>query len=237
MGFYSDFAGHYERIFPFRRAVLDYVAARLPAAGSWLDVGCGGGGLCGALAAAGRPALGIDLDPGMVAAAAAAHPAATFRVLDMADLDLLPAAACAGVGCLGNVLPHLPAAAMPDFLAAVRRRLRPAGRWILQMVHYDPLLGRRSHDFPVLEFPAEGLRFFRGYRDIAPEGLRFVTRLEQRGRVLFAGEARLTPLTVARCLALHRAAGLTLLEHHADFAGSPFLPEASGGMVLVFAAG
>ena len=43
MAFYTDFAGHYEKIFPFRKGVLTFLDERLPPKGRVLDIGCGNG--------------------------------------------------------------------------------------------------------------------------------------------------------------------------------------------------
>ncbi len=65
MAFYSDFSGHYEKIFPFREGVFSFLDQRLPTSGSVLDVGCGTGGYCSALMESGRSCVGLDLDAGM----------------------------------------------------------------------------------------------------------------------------------------------------------------------------
>ena len=78
-----------------------------PAGPAVLDVGCGDGALLPHLLRAGADAgryLGIDLSARMVAAAAAAHPAATFR---RAARLLRPSAPLAG-GTLTPPLPRLP---------------------------------------------------------------------------------------------------------------------------------
>ncbi len=75
MAFYADFAGHYDKIFPFRPAVAAFLDHWMPATGRILDVGCGTGSYCAALDKTGRQTLGIDLDPGMIGEAA-------LRILD-----------------------------------------------------------------------------------------------------------------------------------------------------------
>lgn len=53
-----------------------------------VDVGCGGGRAVGELAARGVRAIGLDLDPAMLEAAAARWPAGEFRVADATALPL-----------------------------------------------------------------------------------------------------------------------------------------------------
>jgi hypothetical protein len=164
-----------------------------------------------------------------------ANPAAEFRELALERLDALPAGEFAGVFCIGNVLAHVSAAELPRFLEMVRRRLQPGGVWIFQTVNFDRLTGRDTFDFPVIEAPEQDLVFERRYRDIRPDGLRFLTRLTIAGREHFAGEVKLYPLRTREAEQRHREAGFLLRDHLADFAGSAFDPERSGGSVFVFA--
>lgn len=76
---------------PFEGWFLDRVAA-LAHGRPVVDVGCGAGTAAGALAAAGADVFGIDVSPGMVAAAQARYPGVDFSVGDLRRL-LRPAAA------------------------------------------------------------------------------------------------------------------------------------------------
>jgi 2-polyprenyl-3-methyl-5-hydroxy-6-metoxy-1,4-benzoquinol methylase len=135
MSFYSEFAEHYETIFPFREEVHAFLRQSFPEAGRRiLDAGCGTGDYCGRFAAEGFEACGVDLDPAMIKAARMRYPAATFHCLDMMEI--------AGLGsafdlmfCIGNTAAHLPQAAFARFVQAVKGILRPGGRWIFQVVN------------------------------------------------------------------------------------------------------
>jgi SAM-dependent methyltransferase len=234
MAFYSDFAGHYEKVFPCRDATFQFLDERLPPQGRVLDIGCGTGGYCARLVAGGRSALGIDLDPGMIAAAQSNHPESEFRILDMGDIGMLPQDAFSGVFCLGNVLPHLPAHDLERFLGMVSGLLAPGGVWLFQTVNFDPLLSGDRYDFPVLEIPAESLQFHRSYLDIGQGSLVFATSLVQGGRQLFAGEAQLYPQRASEYLQIHRQVGFELVEHLADYAATPYDPLVRSGNVMVF---
>lgn len=234
MAFYSDFAGSYEEIFPFRAPAAAFLDRWLPPGGRILDVGCGTGRYCRHLDGTGRSCVGIDLDPGMIEEAHRLHPAGDFRIMGMAEIGLLGRGAFDGVFCIGNVLPHLPADGLAAFLGAVRGLLRPGGVWLWQTVNFDPLLQRRDHDFPPLVAGEGALVFRRSYRDITPARLRFVTVLERDGDELFRGETLLYPRTGADLAAGHRAAGFRLLAHVADWTGAPYVPAASGGSIAVW---
>ncbi len=233
MSFYERFAAHYERVFPLREATLAFLQARLPAGRRVLDLGCGTGHYCGALAAAGLQAVGIDLDPLMIEAARAAYPAAEFHVLDLRGIASL-APPFGGAYCIGNVLPHLPPAGVDDLLGSLRGVLCSGAPLIIQTVNFDRLLPlREPYRFPDLD-AGGGLVFRRRYLPAAGGAVRFVTELREDHRVLFTGEETLWPWRAADLIAAGAAAGLEPVEHFGDFAGAPFVPHDSGSNVLTF---
>ena len=237
MSFYSDFAAHYERIFPFRDAVHAFLSARLdPPDGRVLDVGCGTGHYCGRFAADGARAVGIDLDAGMIDAARASYPAATFRRLDMTALDQLTGPLDLAF-CIGNVAAHVDESAFRGVLEQLGRLLRPSGLWVLQVVNWNRFLELDSFTFPPRRFEEEDLTFLREYRAISEAGLEFHTELRRNDHSLFRDSTRLFPLREERYLALHDEAGFDHLGSFADYAETPFDPDprgGSGGMILVF---
>jgi len=232
MSFYAEFAAHYERVFPFREVVLDYLATRLPPAPARvLDAGCGPGHYCGRLAADGRAAVGLDLDAAMIAAARAAHPRAEFHVLDLRDVGELPGE-LAGAFCLGNVAAHMAPADLGAVLAVLHDRLPPGAPWLLQTVNWTPLLAGDDPVFPDREI--DGLVFQREYAAFDGASVVFRTRLRRGEEILFAGEDVLYPVGWRDCVALHEAAGFELTEHHADFAGAPYDEARPGGSVMAY---
>lgn len=232
MSFYSQFAAHYERVFPLREGTLAFLAARLPAGGTVLDLGCGTGHYCGALAAAGFDAVGIDLDEAMIAAARATYPAAEFHALDLrAVADL--ARPFAGAYCIGNVLPHLAPPDLSEFLGALRGVLAPGAPFVVQTVNFDRLA--YPHTFPDLDV-GDGLVFRRRYVLTNDGSVRFLTELRDGAATLFTGEEQLWPTRAADLAGACAAAGFVVREHLADFAGAPFAAETSGAAVLVLSA-
>jgi len=233
MSFYARFAAHYERVFPFRPATLEFLRERLPGRGIVLDLGCGPGHHAGALAADGVDVVGLDLDEAMIAAARERYAAARFVCADLAELRELCAEAD-GAYCIGNVLPHVPPDRRGKLLADLAATLEPGAPWIVQTVNFDRLLPlERPHDFPPLE-AGEGLVFQRRYVPDGDGSVRFVTRLVEDGREHFAGEARLWPVRAADLAAAHGAIGFALQEQYGDFQGTDFAPAASGGCVQVY---
>jgi SAM-dependent methyltransferase len=237
MAFYSDFAGHYEAIFPLRDDTLAFLERWLPARGRLLDLGCGTGRCCAALSTPERICEGIDPDPGMIEEARRLDPEGVYRLMGMEEIGLLPAAGYDGAFCIGNVLPHLPVTDLPAFLAHLHDRLRPGGVWIVQTVNFDHLLEYTDYEFPVVRHDGRGLTFRRSYRRITAERLAFHTRLADRGGVIFAGETDLHPRTSIQYRALHEDAGFVMLDHAADWKGQPFASSASSGSIHVWRRG
>lgn len=119
-----------------RRLYRD-VAARVPESGEVLDVGCGTGGVTGALAAVGRSVTGVDRSAQMLAVAGRklADPIAAGRVrlrqvsLTGLDREFAPESFDAVVCCL--VLSELTATEERYALDVLCRLLRPGGVLVL----------------------------------------------------------------------------------------------------------
>lgn len=109
----------------FQAPLDDFLSPAAARGGVALDVGCGRGVRTEALRALGFTAIGVDLDPGRIAAARASYPGCTFHVGDVMALPL-PDASCDLVfSC--SVLQYVDHRRM---LAECRRVLRPGGRAI-----------------------------------------------------------------------------------------------------------
>ncbi len=109
-------------------AFLDAALTDLPE-GPVLDVGCGPAQVSGYLVDYGRAAIGIDMAPGMLAAAARLVPEARLLAADLLALPLRPES-CAGA-IASYSLHHLPQARLGAALAGLRDVLRPGGVLIM----------------------------------------------------------------------------------------------------------
>jgi SAM-dependent methyltransferase len=103
---------------------LDAALAGIPE-GPVLDVGCGPAQVSGFVIRRGRSAIGIDLAPGMLAAAARLVPQAKLIAADLLALPLRPAS-CAGA-VASYSLHHLPRGRLGAALAGLRAVLKPGG--------------------------------------------------------------------------------------------------------------
>jgi len=261
VAFYSDFAEHYESVFPFEEHVYAFLESLLPAgARRVLDIGCGTGHYCGRFAADGLTAVGIDLDPEMIEVARRNYPESEFRAMDMLDVGEIPGSFDL-VFCIGNVAAHVRQECLPRFLGDVGNLLASPGAWALQTVNWDYVLERETFAFPdtrvvpaVIEparvepgvvRPAAGesavggralpeVVFSRRYEDISERKLRFLTRLAEGGRTVFEGDVWLYPVRSDEYLRLHEDAGFSLVGRFASFERREFDPGRHSSSVFAF---
>jgi SAM-dependent methyltransferase len=111
---------------------------------SVVDIGCGEGGLCSELHAAGWPrVLGVDISKTRIARARRRHPDLTFSDRPLDEIGLTPASC--DLIILDNVKEHFAEPAVA--LGQLRRFLKPGGRCVLITPNMDSghfrLLGRR----------------------------------------------------------------------------------------------
>ncbi len=98
------------------------IDAMVPRHARILDAGCGPGRIGAVLHAAGHTVVGVDVDPELIAAAAADHPGPRWLVGDLSELDLTARdepEPFDAIVCAGNVMVFL----APGTEAQVLRRL------------------------------------------------------------------------------------------------------------------
>jgi len=113
-----------------------YQLLRLPPAATVVDVGCGTGRAVAELAEQGARAIGVDLDPTMLAAARRRFPDIDLRAADAANLPLDDGQAH---GYRADKVYHM----LPDPTAALaesRRVLAPGGRIVLLGQDWDTIV-------------------------------------------------------------------------------------------------
>ncbi|MDO3701415.1 class I SAM-dependent methyltransferase [Micromonospora sp. C28SCA-DRY-2] len=177
---------------PWDRAVLTCFAELVRADGNRpvADLGCGPGRIAGYLHGLGLDVSGVDLSPGMIETARAAHPGLRFTVGSMTDLDL-PDATLGGVVAWYSTI-HLPDELLPATFAEFRRVLAPGGHLVLAFqVGDEPLHLTEALGHPV------SLTFRRRQPDRVAElliGAGFELRTRSvRDPETFAGRTERTP--------------------------------------------
>lgn len=97
--------------------------------GKVLDLGCGPGHITGYLRSLGADAMGIDLVPGFIAHAKAAHPTGRYQLGSMKSLDV-ENHSIAGILAWYSLI-HLPPQDLDGVLAGFRRVMTPAGTLVV----------------------------------------------------------------------------------------------------------
>jgi ubiquinone/menaquinone biosynthesis C-methylase UbiE len=160
-----------------------------------VDVGCGGGRAVGELAALGKKAIGVDVDPEMVEVAARRWPAGEFHVGDATALPLDDASV---TGYRADKVLHVLDDPTPA-LTEARRVLRPGGRAVLTGQDWDAIVidsADPAQTRAIVQARADGLpnpRVARQYRNLLLDnGFTGVT--VEAHMVVFTGEPALPVL-------------------------------------------
>ncbi len=131
----------------FAEQLWEWLARRGASVRTSLDLGCGTGVLCGALAARGVKAAGIDLSQGMIAIARERYPACRFTVADMTAYA--PEEAFDLVTCTGDALNHL---FSPEDTARVFRNvygyLAPGGYFVFDLLRETEIPAEEPFELP-----------------------------------------------------------------------------------------
>lgn len=167
MSFYDSIVSVYDSIFPLNQQQVTFTEQCLKgdATKHLLDVGCGTGSLCLALAQKPYQLTGIDLDAAMIAKAQEKnqHKNVRFQVLDMLKIGThFQAHRFDVILCYGNTLVHLPdKKSVLDFFIQVRQLLKPGGTFLIQLINYDRILEQQLSGLPTIE--TDHLAFERKY--------------------------------------------------------------------------
>jgi len=229
---WSALAECWEELFPLRPARLEQALELAPAGTRALDAGCATGSLPRALAARGRLAHGLDLEPAFLAVA---RRKAREEAVDVAwhEAGLLGLAEAAGearfqlITCLGQTLPHLlEEAEWMAFFAQARALLVPRGHLVIQVVNDGGLPPGHVRELPALELPAGRLE--RRRIMVSDTHARFETAFQAGpGEPLRSAVTHLR-MTPDRAADLLWAAGLAPGAALADESGKPFAPSSPG---------
>ena len=181
--FYTSLAQHYQYIFPFNPAQIEFLKHVLPYNGARvLDVGCGTGDLAFALTHFGFPTWAFDYDDQMIQIAQKTKQEDSmfpvFEQLDMRQIDeRFPESYFDTVICFGNTLVHL----LSDddirkFIQSVFKVLSPEGKLTIQILNYQHILENQVKSLPVID--NEHIRFERNYEfESGSELIDFNTKL------------------------------------------------------------
>lgn len=183
--FYTSISTYYDHIFPLNQAQVHFVNKFLSGCEhpEVLDIGCGSGSLALAMAQQNTRVQAIDFDPEMIALAEAKKQKATtnrlpvFKQMDMLQIDQhFEEGRFDAVLCFGNTLVHLSSMeAIGSFIRSVAKVLKPGGRALFQLLHYENILNKLIDTLPLIE--NEVIRFERHYRFSGSPKILFETKL------------------------------------------------------------
>jgi glycine/sarcosine N-methyltransferase len=177
MKFYSSIALYYDDIFPYNPVQKDFITSSIkpPCRGkTLLDIGCGTGNLSLELSKDFKSVMGIDLDRSMIGMAKSKLKGhgnnIEFMNLNMLTIGkYFPTSAFYVIICFGNTLVHLASKKEIEFfLGQARSLLKPGGKLMLQIVHYDRILKQHIRTLPLIENGR--VRFERYYRHDSQSG-------------------------------------------------------------------
>ena len=233
---WSLLASGWEELFPLRQARLELALGLAGPGAACLDAGCATGSLPRALAAQGRVASGLDLDPTFLVVA-------RQRALEEGlavtwhEASLLDLAGAVGdrrfqlITCLGQTLPHL----LEDeqwlaFFAQAREALSPGGQLVIQAVHDGGQPVGQCRDLPLLRCAGGTLE--RRRTMLSPVLARFDTVFHPNAGEPIRHQTSHRRMAPEGAAALLRAAGLRPAPPLADEAGLPFHETAKGWVLI-----
>lgn len=134
---YDTVATDYDRLLrneldslPWERGILAaFAELTIPQGRPVMDLGCGTGRIARFLADRGVNVRGVDLSPGMIEVARAAHPDMDFAVGSLESLEAEDGS-CAGALAWYSII-HAPSDALPGIFAEMYRVLAPGGYVLL----------------------------------------------------------------------------------------------------------
>ena len=235
MGFYDVLAVYYDQLFPAKDATVGFLSSHLSTHGGTLDIGCGTGSYCIALADQGFSCTGIDLNRDMIDRARKKDPTGSidFSVLSMTDLDRL-GSRFSGMYCIGNTLVHLENhAQVKEMLRQTRNLLVQGGVLIIQIVNYDRILSRKIEHLPAMH--AGPVTMERHYA-MDPDGRHIIFTIkleEQQGPSVnrLSESTALLPLTSAELTGFLQEEHFSEIDLYGTYEGGEFTEDSPACIV------
>jgi 2-polyprenyl-3-methyl-5-hydroxy-6-metoxy-1,4-benzoquinol methylase len=226
--FYTSIAPHYQHIFPFNPAQIEFLKHVLPYNGARvLDVGCATGELAFALTHFGFPTWAFDFDSQMIQLAQknkseeAMFP--VFEQLDMLTIaERFPESYFDTVICFGNTLVHLLSDAdIQQFTNATFKVLTSEGKLTIQILNYRNIIENQVKSLPLID--NEHIRFERNYEfHDGSELIDFNTNLTVKsiGQEI-KNSTQLYPITQKKLQGFLEEAGFVAIEFFGGFNREP----------------
>ncbi len=239
MGFYEEISKHYDKIFPPSQEALNFYKRLFDEyrIQSVLDAACGSGEYLRVFSQWGLRSVGIDLDPGMVAAANSKSQGSGsgFQAIEgnMQQLSQKVHETFDAVICMGNSLVHLLSLEdMEEALSEFHHATNHQGLVAVQIVNYDRILDKNVKELPTITNPSADLRFVRKYEyDASKNLIHFNTHLTV-GEEEYRNSIPLFPLRKADLIKLMEKAGYRHMNFYGNFKGEPWTPDSFATIVV-----
>jgi glycine/sarcosine N-methyltransferase len=239
MAFYEEISKHYDKIFPASQEALNFYTRLFNEyrVRSVLDAACGSGEYLRVFSQWGLRSVGIDLVPGMVAAAnrKSQESGSSFQAIEgsMQQLSQKVRESFDAVICMGNSLVHLPSLEdMEESLSEFHRVTNPKGLVLVQIVNYDRILDQNVKELPTITNPDAELRFVRKYEyDASKKLIHFNTHLTV-GEEEYKNSIPLFPLRKDDLIKLMEKAGYRHMNFYGNFKGEPWTPDSFATIVV-----
>jgi len=183
MDFYTSISKHYDYIFPYSPAQVEFIKQHLPIKGTnILDIGSGTGSLSRGLANDGYIVNAIDYDAKMVEQAKKNCNSIHFQQMNMLDIDkLYKANNFDSIVTFGNTLVHLlKNEEIEQFLTSAHKILKKDGLLAIQILNYQNIVENEIGSLPLIE--NEEIKFERNYTFRTDNLIDFNTRLTVKSR-------------------------------------------------------
>lgn len=228
MEFYESIAGYYDKIFPLKRHMVEFVNSYLQNNDECMliDIGCATGHMDATIASDKVNVHGLDLDKEMInyATNMYTNENVTFHVMDMLSIDEeFNEDSVDIITCFGNTLVHLVnEEEIYHALEKMKHILKKDGKLLIQILNYQYILDECIKELPLIE--NDHIKFERFYSEqVRDERLIFETRLtiKETGEII-SNEIYLYPLLKDQLEKTLNKLGFRHINFYSNFNKEPY---------------
>ncbi len=236
MRFYDEIANYYDDIFIPNENQVHFLKTVIgPPSKEVLDIACGTGGYALILSQYGYSVLGIDLDKKMIEKAKQKalniKQNIEFHVENMLNFKINNTFDT--IYCIGNSLVHLKTFNdIKHFFKHIKRRLKPLGKIVIQIINYDRILKYGIDQLPTIYNEQKKLKFTRHYHyHKEKHKISFHTVLSVNNKTI-TNSIDLLPITSIELEDILRNEGYKEIKMYGDFLFAKYQKDYSYALIL-----